>query len=201
MSCFNLFKSKSKINIVEKIEDGKTYEVMICAFYIQWLFFLRYKIYFDYNLTTLIRENILIHDVRKTIKRSCTLFLCNVVNKIRFECSREYEKCYRDLARSNDLKISFERTLLIHAILINFSLIDFSISLTFFRNLIHLFARFLPDILWFLIWIDNEIAIFIKRSSFLQKIKSICFNLFKSIIQIRSRLFQIARHRSRRYMI
>ena len=117
------------------------------------------------------------------------------MKKIRSECCQKYEKCCHDLAQSKDLKISLKRTLLIYDILINSSLFCFLTLLTIFKNLIQLFANVSHNILCSLIWIRSEITTFAKLLNFLRKIKSICFNLFNNIIQIRLKLCQNLKHR------
>lgn len=144
--------------------------------------------HFDYDSTTSTREDILNHDTLKTINKDCAHFLHNAMNMIRSQRHQEYEKCYRELIRSKNLMISLERALLTYDILISYSSFDFSILLIVFRYLIHLFASFLYDILCFLISINSEVTTRTRRSSSLRKIKSIYFNLFKSVIQIRSKL-------------
>lgn len=146
-SCSKWFDSEPGIDVVGKTEDGKAYEIVINASYVQWLFFLGYEICLDYDPTAPIKEDILVHGVWEATKRGHTRFLRNAVNRIRSGCSRGYEECCRDVARSNGLRIPLERALLTHDILVSSSLFSFPVPLTFFRNLIHLFASFLHNIL------------------------------------------------------
>ena len=168
---------------------------MIHAFFFQKFFSLKCETCFDYDSMTSIKKNILTHETREAIKKNHVRFLRNAIKKIRFECCQKYKKCCRDLAQLKDLKILFEKTLLTYDILINFSLFCFSILSTISKNLIQLFASVSHNILCSLIWIRNEITIFAKFLNFLRKIKSIYFNLFNSVIQIRSKLCQNLKHR------
>ena len=148
------------------------------------------KIDFKYNSTVLTREDILNYSSWKTTKRDCVCFFCNTVNRIRSEYCRIYRECCCNFAELNNFRILLERALLTHNILINFLLFDFSILLTIFSNLKYLFASFLYNILYFLILVSNRVTTLTRYSSFLQKIKSICFNLFRNITQICLRLYQ-----------
>lgn len=122
---------------------------MIHASYVQWLFFLGYEVCFDYDPTAPIREDILVHGTGEATKKSQARFLRNAANRIRSGRCRGYEECCRDLARSNGLRIALERALLTHDVLVSSSLFDFQNLLRLFRNLIHLFASVLRNVLYF----------------------------------------------------
>jgi len=135
------------INVAGKTEDGKSYEVVIHASYVQWLFFFGCELYFDYDPTAPIKEDILVHGIWEATQRVHARFLLNAVNKIRSGCYRGFEECCRDLARSNGLAIPLERALLIYDILVSSSLFGLRILLTFFRSPIHEFADYSSNVL------------------------------------------------------
>ncbi len=141
-----------KINIIEKSNNDEYYNVAVHSLYLSWLFFHELKLNLDYNSTTSTEKDISIHDIWDATRRAHAYFLFNAVNAIHSECDWELEKCYHDIAWSNDLAISLERVILNHDILMNSSLIELEISLTFFRDLILKFANSLHDVLCFLIW-------------------------------------------------
>jgi hypothetical protein len=132
-----------EINVVGKSEDGKSYEVVIHAIYVQWLVFSGY----DYDPIAPVKEDILDYGTRDATKRGHARFLRNAANRIRSGCCPGYEECCRNLARSNGLRILLERALLTHDILVSSSLFSFTVLLTFCRNLIQLFASVLHNIL------------------------------------------------------
>jgi hypothetical protein len=136
---------------------------------------------FKYDLTTSTRKDILNHDNWEATKRGRVRFLRNAMNGIHFKCCRIYEECCRDLVRSNDLRISLERALLTHDILVSSSLFGFPILLTIFSNLNHLFASFLHNILCFLVLVNSGVTTLTRRSSSLRKTKPTCFNLSRSV--------------------
>ena len=195
-SNFNWYqvRSKSKINVTEKSNDDEYYDVAVHSLYLSWLFFHELKLNLDYNSTTSIKKDISIHDIWNATRRTHAHFLLNAVNAIRSERDRELEKCYHDIARSNDLAISLERVILNHDILINSSLIELEISLTFFRDLILKFANSLRNVLCFLIWTCWEVMTLVLPSSFWQKTKTICFILSERVVEFYSRLHQKSRH-------
>lgn len=198
-SNFNWYqvRSKSKINVTEKSNDDEYYNVAVHSLYLSWLFFHELELNLNYNSTTSIEKDIFIHGIWNATRRTHAHFLLNAVNAIRSEHDRELKKCYHDIAWSNDLAISLERVILNHDILIDSSLIELEISLTFFRDLILKFANSLRDILCFLIWTCWEVMTLVLLSSFWQKTKTICFNLSERVVEFYSRLHQRSKHQWR----
>ncbi len=139
--------SEPQINVAGKNEDGKSYEVVVHVSYVQWLFFLGFEQYLDYDPTAPAKEDILVHDTGEAIKRGRARFLRKAADRIRSGCCQGYEECYRHIALSHGLRIPLERALLIHDILVSSSPFDFEIPLTFFRNLTSLMVSWsaLPE--------------------------------------------------------
>jgi len=128
-------RSKPGINVAEKSSDGGYYDVAVHSLYLSWLFFHGLELNLDYNSTTSTEKDISVHGIWNATRRAHAHFLLNAVNAIRSERDRGLEECYRSIARSNELAISLERVILNHDILIDSSLIELEISLTFFRDL------------------------------------------------------------------
>lgn len=181
--------SEPGISVAGKTKDGKAYEVAIHASYLPWLCFLECEMCFDYDPTAPTREDILVHGIREATNRGYVYFLRNAVDRIRSDCSQGFELCCRDLARSKGLSIPLERALLIHDILVSYSLFGFPISLTSLRNLIHLFGGLSHGILCSLVLIRRGITTLARPSSSLRRTKPTCFNLSRSVTQIRSKLY------------
>lgn len=133
--------------------------------------------YLDYDPTAPVKEDILVHGTREAIKRSRARFLQKAANRIRSGYCQGYEECCRNIAISNGLQIPLERALLIHDDLVSSSPFDFEIQLTFFRNLIILFASILYNTLCSMGLIPCGNTTPARALSSLRKIKTTCYSL------------------------
>ena len=136
--------NKLLFNVAGISEDGESYEVVIPASFVQYLFYIPgCEQSLNYDPMAPEADDIERYGLQEATKRRHARFLRNAASRIR-SC-RGYEECCRDRARVNRLGLELERALLIYDVLVSSSLFGFQTPLTFLRNLIHVFASVLRN--------------------------------------------------------
>ena len=136
--------NESTVNVAGKSEDGKSYEVVIPASFVQYLFFTPgCEQYLNYDPMAPETDEIERYGFQEATKRRHASFLRNAASRIR-SCPG-YEECCRNRARVNRLGLELERALLIYDVLVGSSLFGFPTPLTFLRDLIYVLASVLRN--------------------------------------------------------